>query len=121
MAEADAKPSSREDTGIILGSAAGGLTGSLAAAFAALCCVGPSTVALLGVGGAVAAATLGPYRLLLLFISLAVIGFGFWRAYWPPPISEDGAACPASAGRVVRGVLWFSAAIWLIAALLPAA
>lgn len=122
MPESDVQQSGRGETGrfLVLGSATGGLAGSVAAAFAALCCVGPSTVALLGVGGALAAATLGPYRVLLLIVSLALIGFGFWRAYVPRVGGQEGAACPVRAGRIARGVLWLSAATWLVAALLPA-
>ena len=45
-----------------LGAATSGIGGALTASFAALCCIGPVTVALLGAGGAVAAAGLKPYR-----------------------------------------------------------
>jgi mercuric ion transport protein len=103
----------------VLGPAAGGLAGAVAAMFAALCCVGPSTVALLGAGGAVAAATLSPYRPVFLLASLALIGFGFWRLYARRGVSADGRACPVRVGRLARSILWASAAVWLAAALLP--
>ena len=53
------------------GAAVGGLAGALTAAIAGLCCAGPITIALLGAGGAVAAAGLAPYRLPLLVASAA--------------------------------------------------
>ena len=108
----------KRDGLVALGSAAGGLAGAAAATFAALCCVGPSSVALLGAGGALAAAALTPYRPVLLVISLAVIVFGFWRAYGRRA-SADGRACPVRVGRLARAVLWISAAAWLAAAILP--
>jgi hypothetical protein len=111
---------SERDRLLVLGSATGGLASSLAAGFAALCCVGPSTVALLGVGGALAAASLAPYRLLLLLVSFALIGYGLWRAYRPTIANAEGRACPVRAGRLARGVLWISVAVWFAAALVPA-
>jgi mercuric ion transport protein len=103
---------------VAVGSAAGGLAGAAAAIFAALCCVGPSTVALLGAGGAVAAAALKPYRPVLLIASLAIIAFGFWRVYGRR-VSADGRVCPVRAGRAARAVLWISAAAWLGAVVFP--
>ena len=103
---------------VVLGTATGGLAGAAAAIFAALCCVGPSTVALLGAGGAIAAAALTPYRPILLVASLAAIAFGFWRVYGRR-VTADGRACPVRVGRLARTVLWISAAAWLAAAVLP--
>ncbi len=107
----------RDQTAVI-GAGAGGLGAALAAGFAALCCVGPSTVALLGVGGAVAAAGLGPYRPVLLLGSLALLAFGFWGAYGRRSL-VGGVSCPIRVGRSARIMLWFSAAVWVISALLP--
>ena len=102
----------------IAGAGAGGLGAAIAAAFAGLCCIGPAGVALLGVGGTLAAATLRPYRPWLLLLSLGLLGFGFWRTYGRR-VQADGAACPIRVGRVARTVLWVSAIIWIIAAILP--
>lgn len=102
---------------VTLGAATSGIGGALAASFAALCCIGPAAVALLGVGGAVAAAGLKPYRPYLMAGSLALIAIGFWLSY--RRISGEGAACPTRIGRFARGVLWVSAVVWVIAALLP--
>ena len=103
---------------LVVGSAVGGLGGALAAAFAALCCVGPATAAVLGAGGAFAAAQLSPFRPWLLAVALAFIGFGFWRIYGRR-IMVNGQACPVRVGRMARALLWVSALTWLIALLLP--
>lgn len=100
-----------------LGAATSGIGGALTASFAALCCIGPVTVALLGAGGAVAAAGLKPYRPYLMVGSLLLIIVGFWLSY--RRVAGEGAACPTRVGRVARGGLWVSAVFWVIAALLP--
>ena len=117
--QADVTPEKDNDDLSVIAPAAGGLAGAAAAMFAALCCVGPSAVALLGAGGAVAAAGLSPYRPAFLLASLALIGFGFWRLYARRVVSGDGRVCPVRAGRLARSILWSSAAVWLAAALLP--
>ena len=117
--QADVTPEKDNDGLSVIAPAAGGLAGAAAAMFAALCCVGPSTVALLGAGGAVAAAALSPYRPMFLIGSLALIAFGFWRLYARRAVTADGRVCPVRAGRLARSILWSSAAVWLAAALLP--
>ena len=109
----------KRDDKEVLGSATGGLAGAVAAVFAALCCIGPSTVAVLGAGGALAAASLAPYRPYLLIISLAMILYGFWRAYRNTGINREGIACPTRIGRFSRKALWLAAIVWIAAALLP--
>jgi MerT mercuric transport protein len=102
----------------VVGASAGGLAGAVAAAFASACCIGPSTVALLGAGGAVAAAGLQPHRSGLLGISLLLLAFGFWRAYGRRVVVA-GRACPVRVGRFARMSLWISALMWVVAAALP--
>lgn len=104
---------------LVAGSAAGGLGGALAAIFAALCCVGPASVAILGAGGALAAARLTPYRPALLLISAGLLSFGFWRAYGQR-VMVSGQSCPIRVGRLARSVLWVAALVWLAAAVFPA-
>lgn len=106
------------DDKALLGSATGGLATAIAAVFAALCCVGPSTVALLGAGGALAAASLKPYRPFLLLASLAMILYGFWRAYRTTGRNLQGVACPTRIGRFARKALWLAAIVWAAAAAL---
>lgn len=103
---------------LVAGSAAGGFSGALAAVFAGLCCIGPSSVALLGAGGAVAAARLTPYRPLFLLASIAFLAFGFWRAYGRR-VTINGQSCPVRMGKPARAILWISGAVWLVAPLLP--
>jgi hypothetical protein len=96
------------------GAAVGGLAGALTAAIAGLCCAGPVTIALLGAGGAVAAAGIAPYRLPLLLLSAAVLGFGYWRTYR----RANGMACPTAAGRWITISLRVAIVAWIVAAML---
>jgi hypothetical protein len=89
----------------VIGTAGGALgLGAFAAAVGA-CCGLPWTVALLGVGGAVALARLSfllPYALLGAGGFLAV---AFWWAYRPPAVCADG-TCDTSARRPLRWIVW---------------
>ena len=96
----------------VVGAATGGMSAAVAAAFAGLCCFGPSGIALLGVGGTLAAASLKPYRPLLLLVSLGLLAFAFRQAYGRR-VMVDGASCPIRAGRLARVMLWTSAVIWV--------
>jgi len=51
-----------KDKYAVTGSALGAVGSAAVAIFASLCCAGPAVVAVLGAGGAVAAAGLVPYR-----------------------------------------------------------
>jgi mercuric ion transport protein len=117
-AEPDRAPTTGDDSIAVLGSATGGLAGAIAAFFAALCCVGPSTVALLGAGGALAAASIKPYRPVLLLASLAMILYGFWRVYGTSIRNRQGLACPTRIGRFSRNALWLAAIFWVAAVVL---
>lgn len=115
---ADSDPSDGSEDKALLGSATGGLATAIAAFFAALCCVGPSTVALLGAGGALAAASLKPYRPFLLLGSLAMILYGFWRGYGAGVRNKQLRACPTRMGRFTRKALWLAAIVWVAAVVL---
>jgi hypothetical protein len=114
----DAKPADapRGADLLIVGSAAGGVGGALTAVFSTLCCVAPSAFALAGTTGAGAAARLAPYRPLLVMVSLGFLAYGFWSAYGRPVIVGG----PVRVGRFARRTLWFAAAAWVTAAMLPA-
>lgn len=114
----DKDPTDGSDDKALLGSATGGLATAVAAFFAALCCVGPSTVAVLGAGGALAAASIKPYRPYLLLGSLAMILYGFWRAYGTAMRSGQVRACPTRLGRFTRKALWLAAIVWVAAVVL---
>ena len=56
------------------------------ASFVGLCCVGPWTVALLGVSGAVAMARWQPFRPYILALAAVMMVWAFWRAHTSSPI-----------------------------------
>ncbi len=103
---------------LVAGSAVGGLGGALAALLGALCCVGSLSVVILGVGGALAAAQLTPYRAVLLIVSAALLAFGLWSAYGQR-MMRGGQSCPVRVGRLTRMFLWIAAFTWLVAAVFP--
>jgi hypothetical protein len=94
--------------------AAAGAASALVAAIAALCCVGPLAIAVLGVGGAVAAASLKPYRLSLLAVSFILLTAAFWRTYRPFR-ATTGESCSIVVGRATRIGLWTAAVVWCTA------
>ena len=98
------------------GAAAGGLASALVAVFASLCCVSPVVILVLGASGAVAAASLSPYRLPLLIVSGALLGFGYWQTFRSPATSA--ASCPPQVGRWIRVSLTIAAIAWIAAATL---
>lgn len=105
--------------GAAIGAATVGVGAALTATVASICCTGPVVaplvVALLGASGAAAAAGLKPYAPYLFAASFLTLGFAFWTAYRRQARCDVGStpARPAMVQKVVRGVLWFSAAIWL--------
>jgi len=109
----------RSDGGIAVGSAAGAVGAALVAFLGTLCCAGPAVIAVLGAGGALAAARLEPYRPYFLALSAVLLAVGFWRAYAPARLVSTGAACKIRTGRTVRTVLWLAALIMLASALVP--
>lgn len=106
----------RADGGMAVGSALGAAGAAIAALVGTLCCAGSAVVALLGAGGALAAARLEPYRPYLLAAAVVMLAFGFWRAYRP---AAGGVSCSARTGRLVRAMLWCSALLLLASALAP--
>jgi hypothetical protein len=95
---------------------AGGLS-ALIAATAGLCCVGPLAIAVLGVGGAVAAAGLKPYRLPLLAVSFVLLATAIWRTL-RPRATTTGGSCTLVVGRATRIGLWGAAIVWCAALVL---
>jgi mercuric ion transport protein len=109
----------RTDGGVAAGSALGAIGSAVAALAGTLCCAGPAVVAIIGAGGALAAARLEPYRPLFLAVSAALLGFGFWRAYRRPPPGPSGASCSRRTGGAVRGILWAALALFALSAVAP--
>ena len=67
---------------IKIAASSGGAVGlSALASVVGLCCIGPWTVALLGVSGAVSLARWQPYRPYVLTAAGALLAWAFWRTY----------------------------------------
>ena len=90
--------------------------GSITALFTSLCCAGPSVIALIGAGGAAAAAGLAPFRPYLLTGSLIFLAIGFWRVY--RPATAQGQSCSIHAGKSLKAILWGSFVLWLASLIL---
>ncbi len=88
----------------------GATSAALASVGAALCCIGPLALTLLGVNGMILAASIKPYRFYLLGVSALMLGVAFWLAYRP---RRFGAHCPARALTFRKAVLWGTAALWM--------
>lgn len=86
------------------------------AAFATACCVGPVIVALFGVGGAVAAASMMPYRPYLLALAVALVAFAGWSAYRPRAVC---ATDQCATQRTARIAAWIAAVVTAISAAVP--
>lgn len=103
-----------------IGTSLAGVGAAATAAAGSLCCFGPAVVSIVGVSGAVAAASLRPYRPFLLLGSMALLGAAFWLTYRPRTAAGvDAIACPTRAGRTSRRIVWIAAVMWLGAVLLP--
>jgi CDP-diglyceride synthetase len=97
------------------GSLFGAAGSALSSAAAAICCIGPIGITLLGVQGAIFAAGLKPYRWYLLGASALFLALAFWLM--PRPVTS-GPHCSVRTGRLSRIVLWTSTAIWSLAVVL---
>ncbi len=98
------------------GSVAGAIGAALTSAAAALCCIGPLALTLLGVNGMILAAGLKPYRFYLIGGAGLFLAVAFWIAYRPSRSVPSLAECPVpkpGTVRLTRVVLWLTAGIWL--------
>jgi mercuric ion transport protein len=111
----------RSETGIVVGSSIGAVGAAVAAVLGTLCCAGPAVVGLVGVGGALAAARLEPFRPYFLVASAVLLAIGFWRSYRPRAAAPgvDGATCAIRTRRAVRAILWTSTAAGILALFAP--
>lgn len=93
----------------------------VAAIAASLCCILPIVFVLLGVGVAGAAAFFATWRPLLLAITFALLGLGFYFAYRKPrQVCDPGSACELRAAkRTGRLWLWIATAFVLLFAAFP--
>lgn len=93
-----------------------GAGAAVLATAATACCVpvlAPLVVGVLGVTGAVWAAGLKPYSLVIVGAAGVLLAYGFWMVY-RRPVAADG-ACPAKRPVLVQWILWLAAALWLVA------
>jgi mercuric ion transport protein len=98
------------------------IAGALVAALAASsCCIGPLLVALLGVGGAGAFATIGGYRPPVLGVTAVLLGAGFYLTYRTPVVAQaDACGCTTpSANRAGKIALWLATAFIVLFAAAP--
>lgn len=86
------------------------------ATLATTCCVGPTLVALLGVSGAVAVASVIPYRPYLLGLSTALVAFAVWHAYRSRTACQTD-QCPTQ--RTDRVTAWIAAVVTTVSAAIP--
>lgn len=99
----------------VVGGSLSAVGAALVGIFGTLCCAGPVVVALLGVGGAVAAAKIAPYRPYFVAASIALVAFGFWR--W-----QRANRCACLSPREARWLpvmLWIATALTVLTAVLP--
>jgi hypothetical protein len=97
-------------------SAATGAGAAFVSVVASACCVGPVMgpllVTILGAGGAAWAASLKPFSGWLLAFAGVMLALGFYGSYRSRRSCSGGP--PRRRDQLVRGVLWLSAALWLI-------
>ena len=93
--------------------------GLLAALAASLCCITPLLAVVGGLGGAASSfAWLEPYRLYVVALTVAVLGFAWYRQLRPAPAAADCCAVPAQ--RSFMQSTGFLASVTVLAALLLA-
>ena len=87
---------------------------STTASFVGLCCIGPWSVALLGVSGAVAMARYDFLRPYVLGVAAVMLGWAFWRVYRPQPVCNDG-VCATGPSVWLKGTLWLGLVMIVLA------
>lgn len=93
----------------------------LAALTASSCCLGPLVLAALGLGGAGVVAGLAAYRPVMLGVTVAFLGVGFFLSYRRPriPAGEECGCQRPKAGKMPRLLLWVAAGATLLVASAP--
>lgn len=96
--------------------ASGALMGAV---LASACCVVPLLLVTLGISGAWIAnlTALEPFKPYVAAVTLALLGYGFWHAYFKPkPPCEDGSYCARlQSGRTTKIALWLGLAVVTVA------
>ena len=81
---------------------------SAIASFIGLCCIGPWSVALFGVSGAITMARFDFLRPYILSAALVMLGWAFWRVYRAQPECADG-TCALGPSVWLKTALWIAA------------
>jgi hypothetical protein len=97
-----------------LGPVFGSAGAAVASTAASICCIGPIGIALLGVNGAILAASIKPYGVYILGASLALLAFAHWSVRRRNR-SAEGTTCSVRAGRATRLILWIATVMWFAA------
>jgi len=87
---------------------------SAIASFIGLCCIGPWSVALFGVPGAVYLARWQPVRPYILAVATVMMLWAFWRVYRPRKVCADG-SCAAGPSNWLKLFLWIGAVLLVLA------
>jgi hypothetical protein len=98
-----------------LGASGGAVGLSLFASFVGLCCIGPWTVALLGVSGAVSLARWQPFRPYILAVGGLLLAWAFWRTYRLRKTCIAEGCEDKKPGLGMHVSLWLSAALLVLA------
>jgi hypothetical protein len=88
---------------------------SMFASFVGLCCIGPWTVALLGVSGAVSMARWQPFRPYILSAAGTMLAWAFWRTYRMKRVCLTEGCADKPPGVAMYVSLWFSALLLVFA------
>jgi MerT mercuric transport protein len=96
-------------------SGGGALGLSMFASFVGLCCIGPWTVALLGVSGAVAMARWQPLRPYILTVAAGMLAWAFWRTYRLKRVCLSEGCADTRPGTAMYVSLWVSILLLVVA------
>ena len=83
---------------------------------ASVCCIGPVVAVTVGAGALTAfSVRFEPFRPVFLTLTVALLGFAFYRAYRPSPaVCSADSTCPPAANRRAKLMLWFAAVVVLL-------
>ena len=99
----------------IVASSGGAVGLSVFASLVSLCCIGPWTVTLLGVSGAISMARWQPLRPYVLAVAGGVLACGFWRTYRLKRACVAEGCPEKKPGPAMHASLWLSTILLAIA------
>jgi MerT mercuric transport protein len=104
-----------QDSKKIIASGGGAVSLSLFASMVGLCCIGPWSVALLGVSGAVSMARWQPWRPYILVVAGVMLAWAFWRTYRLRRVCLATGCADQRPGLAMHVSLWASALLLVLA------